>query len=190
VEQYVDLVPGKASVDGKSTTFLSTLFQTEVEYGLTDKLEVALYGTLGSIAPSGVSEVPEMPVGNGMKQRLRWRLADEGEWPVDVALYGELAEQQSELEIEWKLILQKRVARRLRLVANAWFEREFEYKGDQAWVVNPTFGATVEITPMLHLGFEGWMRWTLEDGEGPDKAWKHGPHVYAGPTTLVNFGRV
>lgn len=190
VEQYVDLVPGKATVDGRPTTFVSTLFQTEVEYGLTDKLEVALYGTLGSIAPSGVSDVPEMPVGNGMKQRFRWRFADEGSWPVDVALYGEIAEQSQELELEWKVIVQKRIARRLRVVANAWFEREIEYKGDQAWVVHPTLGATVEVTPMLHLGLESWMRFALEDGERQPTKWTHGPHLYAGPALLLNFGRV
>ena len=44
-----------------------------------------------------------------MKQRLRYKLADTGVWPIDVSLYGELVENEREFELEAKVILQRRL---------------------------------------------------------------------------------
>ena len=47
-----------------------------------------------------------MPEGNGLKQRLRYIFATPGEWPIDVGVYGELTENEREIELEGKLLLQ------------------------------------------------------------------------------------
>jgi hypothetical protein len=179
VEQYTDLVPAKVKA-GKNV--LSTQMQFEFETGITDRVELGLYATFVPM-----KDAPELPVGNGAKQRLRVRLAEEGKWPIDIALYGEVVEQENEFELEGKLILQRRFGK-LRVVGNAWFEREWEFGGHFAWVANPTLGATYELHPSVHLGFESWLRAVLPDVEH-EKEFAHGPHLYAGPTFMVNFGR-
>ena len=86
------------------------------------------------------------------------RLAEAGEWPVDIALYGELVEYTTEFEIEAKIILEKRFGK-LRVAANAWAEREFYYSiNQQDWILNPTVGLTYQLTPAVHAGLEYWMR--------------------------------
>ena len=107
--------------------------------------------------------LPTLIQGNGMKQRLRWRLADPEAWPIDVALYGEVAENEREIELEAKIILQRRFGR-LRLITNLWAEREFYFDGRREWVLNPTAGATVELNERVHVGVEGWMRAEFLDG--------------------------
>ena len=180
VEQYVDLVPVVAvGGDGAPARLLATQLQTEVEYGLTKNLELGLYAAFMPTA-SGYAAVPQLTKGTGAKQRLRWRLADPGDWPVDVALYGEFAEFTNEIELEWKLILDRRFGH-LRLLANAWFEEEFYYDGTTEFVANPTAGVAYEVTPTVTPGIEWWMRWD----SGGD--WNGGPHQYVGPTMRLNF---
>jgi hypothetical protein len=192
VEQFVDLVPVRVQNNllGQPQWYVATEFQTEFEIGLTDRLELGLYV---AFVPQPNAEtygsVPVMEFGNGVRQRLRYRLADPEAWPVDVALYGELSETDTEIEVEGKIILQRRVGP-VRLITNLWAEHEFYLSGVREWVLNPTLGATVELTPRYHLGVESWMR--AEDqvaGTGP-RGWVVKPHVYVGPAFLVNFGRM
>jgi hypothetical protein len=190
VEQYVDFVPLKAfDVNASPVPYPAMQFQTEFEYGLSNRLELGLYVTIVPTA-SGFLQDPPPPTlteGTGIKQRLRWRLADPGDWPVDVALYGEVAETFTEMELEWKLILDRRFGR-LRLLANAWFEYEVYYTGRRDWVFNPTAGFTVDATPNVSPGFEYWMRAEVRsDGTDPPN-FNAGPHHYVGPTLRVSFG--
>ncbi len=163
-------------------------FQTEFEYGITDRLELGLYVT---IAPTtdAVQNVPPLTEGTGIKERLRLRLAEEGQWPVDVGLYGELVENERELELEAKIILQRRIGD-LRIVANLWGEREYEnfsiHQGD--WVINPTLGVTYQVTPVFHPGIEGWMRAEFPDSTPTRGTFNLGPQVYVGPTMMFDFG--
>jgi len=93
----------------------------------------------------------------------------------------EVVEFSTEIELEWKLILERRFGK-LRLLANAWFEEEFYFDGTTETVANPTLGALYEITPSFSPGLEGWMRWD----SGGD--WNGGPHGYLGPTMRVTLG--
>src|SRR5579862_653462 len=120
IEQYVDMVPVKVqSAAGNPIWTPTSQFQTEFEYGITNHLELGLYLTL---APTpNPNELPSAPPplteGTGSKQRLRWRLFDEGTLPVDLDLYGELTENETEFELEGKIILQRRFGN-LRIAAN------------------------------------------------------------------------
>ena len=133
--------------------------------------------------------MPPLTEGNGIKERLRLRLAEEGEWPVDVGLYGELVENERELELEAKIILQRRIGD-LRIVANLWGEREYEnfsvHQGD--WVLNPTLGVTYQVTPAFHPGIEGWMRTEFPDSNPHPRPFNLGPVGYVGPTMMFDFG--
>jgi len=122
VELYTDLTPQRLlDADGNAGWHLASQFQLEVEYGITDRLELGLYLTLQPV-DLDFPGAPDIGEGTGIKQRLRYRFADAGVWPVDVAIYGELSENQREIELEGKVILQRRVGA-FRLVANLWAER-------------------------------------------------------------------
>jgi hypothetical protein len=191
VETYVDYDPIKVKdVNGNPVTYGATQFQTEFEYGITDRLELGLYAT---IAPSSgetavYTDIPALTEGTGLKERLRLRFAEAGEWPVDVGIYGELVETEREVELEAKILLQRRIGD-LRLVANLWGEREYEnlsiHQGD--WVVNPTLGATYQVTPLFHPGVESWLHAEFPDSN-PPSVFNNRPQVYVGPTMMFDFG--
>ncbi len=192
VEQFIDFIPIKAlqAGSGLPTHYLATQFQTEIEYGLTDKLEIALYLMFVPQPNADVfSGVPSLTMGNGSSQRVRYRFADPQAWPIDVAVYGEVTENDHEIELEGKIILQRRVGK-LRLITNLWAEREMYFNRDREWVLNPTLGATYEFSPKFHLGLEGWMRAEYADDESGPRPFNDGPHVFVGPAFMFNFGRV
>ncbi|HTA18593.1 MAG TPA: hypothetical protein VK989_04840 [Polyangia bacterium] len=196
VEQFVDLVPVRiVDTSGQPTWYLASQYQTEFEVGLTDRLELSLYVTyVPQPSPGVTNSVPALTEGNGVKQRLRYRLADPDAWPVDVALYGEVTENDREIELEGKIILQRRVGR-VRFITNLWAEHELYFNGDREWVLNPTVGVTAELTPRYHLGLEGWMRaedkvaGTIVPGV-QSRGWVVKPHVFVGPAFMMNFGRM
>jgi hypothetical protein len=193
LEQYADYTPIKVlGPDGATgVRYGASQFQTEFEYGITDRLELGLYITIAPTAAGAVTNVPALTEGTGIKERLRLRLAEEGQWPVDVGLYGELVENERELELEAKVILQRRIGD-LRIVANLWGEREYEnfsiHQGD--WVINPTLGLTYQVTPVFHPGVEGWMRAEYPDSNPHPRPFNLGPQVYVGPTMMFDFGNL
>ena len=128
---------------------------------------------------------PNMPEGTGVKQRLRYRFADAGRWPIDVAVYGEVTENQREIELEGKVILQRRLGP-FRIAANAWAEREFYFSGAREWVLNPTAGVVLEKWITAQPGIEYWMHGEHADGGG----WVIGPEHYLGPTVILQFGKI
>jgi hypothetical protein len=189
IEQYVDMTPVRAHDEvGKEVTYAAMQYQTEFEYGITDRLELGLYVALQP-KPDYV-DAATLTEGTGFKERLRYRLAEENEWPVDVALYGELVEYDVEFEIEAKIILQKRFGK-LRIAANAWAEREWYYELPQRdWVINPTVGATYQVTPTFNVGAEYWMRAEFPDPAPATRTFNLGPHQFVGPAVMFNFGKI
>jgi hypothetical protein len=191
IEQFADFVPLKAlsSTSGGRVTYAATQFQTEMEYGITSRLELGLYLTLAPGPGDAFTTTARLTEGNGLKQRLRYLLAPPGEWPIDVGLYGEIAESDAEVELEGKIILQRRIGR-LRIATNLWAEYELYYQPHKDIVLNPTLGATYEITPIVHVGAESWLRVEWPNPPPHPRPFDLGPHVYAGPTVLLNFGKL
>ena len=195
IEQYADMTPVRAlSVGGEKVVRPLLHYQTEFEYGITDKLELGLYFMFQPTPADATGSTGVFEGGNGLKQRLRYRLAEAGEWPVDIALYGEVAETDREIELEAKIILEKRFGK-LRLLTNLWVEREMYYDGEREWVLHPTAGATFQATPIVHPGFEWWMRAEYPDEReetpaGSAARFNARAHHYAGPVLLLQFGRV
>lgn len=191
VEQFVDVTPSVAlsTSTGAPANLALLLFTTEVEYGLTDRLELGLYFQLAPGAGEGFSGAATLQP-TAVKQRLRYRFGQEGQLPIDISVYGEVAESDREIEIEAKLNLQKRFGY-LHLLTNLWAEYELYYDGRREWVLNPTLGATYEVTQALHVGAEGWMRAEFPETSPPSpRPYELGPHVFVGPTVMLNFGRL
>jgi hypothetical protein len=193
IEQYVDLTPLRAISPSTSRPqwYLPSAFQTEIEIGLADRLELGLYMTIVPDAGEQLASKALFPgTGNGLKQRLRYIFADPGAWPIDVGVYGELVENEREIEIEAKLLLQKRFDR-LRVAANLSGEFELYFSEQRELVLNPSLGATYEITPSLHLGLDSWLRGEYpRNSAPPTRTFGLGPQAYLGPAAMVNFGKL
>ena len=192
IEQYVDTTPLRiADPDADAAHPNLQLWdqkyklQTEFEYGITDRLELGLYLQF-------VNDTGGPIFFDGTKQRLRFRLAEQGEWPVDVALYGEVSELHDELELEEKIILAKRFDK-IRVMTNLWFEESLEhYSGEPEVVFHPTFGVTGEIAPVFHVGAEYWAvgKFESEAPPGSAQAYNDKFHHYLGPAVSLQFGRL
>ena len=190
IEQFVDFTPVRVLSEstGNPAWYGFTQFQTELEHGLTDRLELGLYLTYVPSLSTGFSVGPRGSEGTGVKQRLRWQLAPAQEWPIDVSLYGELVENDREVEVEAKVLLQRRFGP-ARLIANVSGEREFYFDGKHDIVLTPSAGVTVEATPMLQPGFEWWMRAEYPEENPPHlRPFALGPQQYLGPVLLLQLG--
>jgi hypothetical protein len=193
IEQYVDLVLLRALSPSTSQRqwYLPSAFQTEIEVGLADRLELGLYFTFVPDPGEQFANKALFPgTGNGLKQRLRYIFADPGAWPIDVGVYGELVENEREIEIEAKLLLQKRFDR-LRIAANLSGEYELYFSEQREFVLNPSLGATYEITPSFHLGLDAWLRGEYPTNPSPpSRTFGLGPQAYVGPAVMMNFGKL
>lgn len=188
IEQFVDLTWVRAlDSNGALLWQPASVLTTELEYGLSDRVELGLYLQLSDHPNSGTG-ASGMTV-DGIKQRLRVRLSEADAWPVNVALYAEAAELRDELELEGKLILERRLGR-LQLVTNLWFEHEFYFSGRREWVLHPTAGATFQLSPVLVLGLEYWMSLEID---AKNLAWPStfnpSAQHYLGPTLMLQFSR-
>ncbi len=191
LEQYVDYVPVHLgdNFTGTQTWYGSTDFQTELEFGLTSKLELGMYVTFAPNPPSNYNPVPPPIEGTGLKERLKYRFAEAGEWPVDVGVYGELTENEREIELEAKILLDRRLGP-VRLSGNLVVEREYYFVPQQDWVLNPSAGVAVEATPAIQPGVESFMIAEYSHPKITPRPFEQGPHVYVGPTLLSQFGRL
>lgn len=170
------------------------VLQTELEYGLDDRFELAFYQAFKSDPQPGGQGAFSL---DGLKWRLRTRLAEAGQWPLDVGLYFELETMHDELAFEWKLNLQRRLGR-ARILSNLWFEESYERPYDTVahgrsahFIIDPTLGLSYEVTPRFQPGFEFWARGELKatGATAIDRA-NSRVHYFIGPTTHVNLGRL
>lgn len=208
VEQFADLTPVPAVTAGATapcngasgincSTILESTLITELEYGLTDQLELGLYFQFSDNAGSLTGEAATPTIGfDGVEQRLRYALARPGHWPIDVEIYGEIAEFESEFEVEAKLILQRRFGP-VRLMLNLVAEHESYYSGRQEWVLAPTGGISWEVKPWLNLGVEYWSHGEtgaaapVVGAESQSAAqFNQQFHSYVGPAVMLQFKRL
>jgi hypothetical protein len=184
VEQYVDVTPVPAfDQQAEQLLTMRAVLTTELEYGLTDRIELGLYFQLSNNPGGGSGDWPLFF--DGLKERARLRLAEPGEWPVDVSLYLEVAELSTEVELEAKVNLERRFGPVVAL-ANLWAEREWYYRGAAEWVFNPTGGLSWELSPAIHVGLEYWMRWEFG---GPANSAQPARH-FLGPALLLQSKKV
>jgi hypothetical protein len=193
VEEIADLIPmrvAREKDDGTrdAVTAVRSQLQTELEIGVNDRLELALYF---SFHQSATADTPAMRF-DGMKQRLRYRFAEEGDLPLDMGVYLEVAELYNEIELEEKLLLSRRFGY-LTTVCNLWVEQEYYFQ-TQEWklIYNPTLGAVYELSPNLMLGLEYWARGRFNHsdsalGQGTSDS-PNAPRHYLGPTILLQSG--
>jgi len=128
----------------------ATVHRVELEYGLTDHWDVALYHVFTQ-EPAAAFRF------DSWRLETRYRLFEKNVLPVDIMLYleGERPAAFTEpWEIEEKLILEKEFGA-FALVANLVAEQKlFSSDHGHQWEID--FGARYEVMPQLRLGAEFW----------------------------------
>jgi hypothetical protein len=150
--------------------------RAELEYGLTDHWDLALYHVFERGGPAA-DFVPYQLT--DWQLETRYRLAEKGEWPVDVLLYLEIerpVDFNKPFELEEKLILEKDFGR-FALVANLVGVQHLG-RADlgRTWEVD--FGARYEFMPQLRVAAEFW---TSQEFVGADVS----RNYYLGPSISV-----
>jgi len=142
---------------GKSDFYSRFDSRIEAELGLTDRLQTALYLNAKAVTadgPGGRSSSTEL---EGISSEWKLKLSDPVADRAGSALYAELSAGPSEVELEGKLILDKRAGRllgALNLVAeHEWGfegaeteqETAFEMDGAACWFLTPALTAGLEV---------------------------------------------
>lgn len=150
----------------------------ELEYGITDRWDVALY----NMADLGTDETDSGYA--GFKIESRYRPALRGEWFVDPVLYVEfqqLFRGDAEQKLEAKLILAKDLAH-WNLALNVAFEEERLTDGSYNPEVEFALGTSYELSPAVKLGAETFGKSESEDDGGLETK------VWAGPAISFAAG--
>ena len=154
----------------------------ELEYGMTDHWDVALYHVF--------EQDPAAPLHlDSWRLETRYRLAERGQWPVDVMLYLE-AERPAAFaepwEVEEKVIFGRDLGS-LQLVLNLVAEQKLLHAGQgHLWEIDA--GARYEISPAWHLAGEFW---TIHETAGgvTDSTYYAGPSIsWASSRIWVQLG--
>ena len=128
----------------------TTVHRIELEYGLTDHWDLALYHVFAQ-EPGASFKF------DSWRLETRYRLFEKNVLPVDVELYLEVerpADFTAPWETEEKLILEKDFGR-FALVTNFVLEQKlFHGNEGHAWEIDA--GARYEVVPQLRLGAEFW----------------------------------
>lgn len=196
-ELYGDVTPLRVNADptGAKPGLLTEpryVLQNEIEYGVTDHVELAWYQVFEGNPQDGGGNSLQF---DGFKFRGRFRVAEAGELPVDLAFYLELETLHDEISLEEKVLLAKRFGR-LHWMANLWIEQEDNRPFDgtaQFWdfVFNPTTGFTYEVAPTFQPGIEYWARGVYgARQETSVDAINQRLHHFVGPTAHFDWGKL
>jgi hypothetical protein len=145
----------------------------ELEYGLTDHWDIALYNLLDTIT-SGDTDSGYA----GFKIETRYRPSDRGQWPVDPVLYFELQQLfrgDANQKYEAKLILARDFGK-LNVAANLALEEE--RTTEPAWntEIEYALGTSYSLSPTWMVGAELFGKAEKARGEIENKLWA-GPAV-------------
>jgi hypothetical protein len=131
----------------------------ELEHGLTDHWDIALYTVFDQVAGGtvgGVTTDSEPFHLAETKVETRYRFADRGELPVDILAYGEFVKAfgESVYEVEAKGIFARdfdKVTVALNVIAEIAFGKDAaETEPEFGWAA----GATYEVHPKVNVGVE------------------------------------
>ncbi len=129
-------------------------FRHELEYGITDSLQLGLYLSDWRITDpdDGDSETEWRTAG----AELIYSMTDPNKDWLGSALYGEFLIGPEKFALEGKLLLQKNFGP-LALVYNAVIEAEWEGESyeEEIGVWENTIGLSYQFSPQFFLGFEG-----------------------------------
>lgn len=158
-------------------------FRHEIEFGITDRLQGAIYLADWTYR-DGRSVENDGSVYAGSAVEFIYNLTNSQTSMFGSALYGELAIGEDLVKLESKILLEKQFGP-LVLAYNATVEAEWEGEDldERTGEFQQTLGASYEIRPQFLVGGE-----LLHEVAFPD--WREGEDsvVYAGPNVSARFG--
>ena len=179
------LAPGEKELEvwttyrnGRDTRYTRFDERLEFEIGLVPGLQTSFYLNVTAIGQDVNGELAnstEVSVSNEWK----WRLLDSAVDGIGLALYGEITGSVEELELEGKLIVDKRIGNLL-LAANFVAEHEWEFgigQTEKDLHLDGFLGASWFFTPRFSLGVEAWNANIISHG-----TWEHSA-FFLGPVT-------
>jgi len=158
-------------------------FRHEIEFGLTDRLQMAVYVADWSYL-NGNSFGSDGATYTGSAVELMYNLTNPATSVLGSALYGELKVGNELVSLESKVILQKDIGP-LVLAYNATLEAEWEGEnlGERVGEFQQTLGASYQIKPQFLVGAE-----VLHEIEFPEWHDAEDSVVFAGPNVSVRAG--
>ena len=177
------LAPGEKEIEvwttgrgGRDSRYTRLDERLEFEVGLVPGLQTSVYlnfTAIGEEVGGALAKSTELSVSNEWK----WRLSDASLDAVGFALYGEVTAGVDEIELEGKLIIDKRIGQLL-LAANFVAEQEWEFGvGETAEELHLDgyLAASWFFTPRFAIGFEAWNANIIAQG-----TWEHSA-IFLGP---------
>jgi len=157
----------------------------EAEMGVTDRLQTSLYLNLKALsADTGGARESSTEI-EGLSSEWKLKLADPVADRLGLALYGELSGGPSSVELEGRLIGDKRVGRWL-TAFNVTIEHEWEFEGkdetEQESILELTAGSAWFLQPQLTLGVELRSHTVFLPGDEPTRS-----ALFAGP--VLSYAR-
>ncbi|MGD9547920.1 MAG: hypothetical protein AB7V45_10290 [Candidatus Krumholzibacteriia bacterium] len=156
-------------------------FRQELEYGLTDRLQVGLYFANWRYTRSAGGSETQVRTSS---IEVIYNLSDPVTSALGTAIYGEVHLGQEKFALEGKLLLEKQWGA-TSVVANTILEAEWE---DEDWiedkgVFEQTLGLSRQISPMVMFGAEALYQVEFADWSETGDALLH-----AGPNLSVRSG--
>jgi len=177
------LAPGERELEvwttwrnGRDTRYTRFDERLEFEIGLVPGLQTSFYLNLTGVAEEVNKELQkstELSVSNEWK----WRLLDSSADAIGLALYFEITGATDELELEGKIIVDKRIGPFL-IAANFVAEHEWEYgvgETEKDLHLDGFLAASWFITPRFALGVEAWNANIISGGVWEHSAFFLGP---------------
>ena len=190
------LAPGEKELEvwttyrnGRDTRYTRFDERMEFEVGLLPGLQTSFYLNLTAVGQEVDGQLAtgtELSVSNEWK----WRLLDGAVDGIGLALYGEITGSVDELELEGKLIIDKRIGNLL-IAANFVAEHEWGYGiGTTAKELHLDgfLAASWFFTPRFSIGLEAWNANIIAEGVWEHSAFFLGPAMsYSGDGWWVTF---
>ena len=156
-------------------------FRHELEYGVTDRFQLALY-----VADWKISN--EIASYQNTALEAIYQLTDPRKAVLGSALYGEVKLGDTQFKLETKGILQKNIGP-LVLAYNATFEAEWEGANlgnlDESYgKIEQSVGASWKFSDNVKVGGEFQQKFYLADWAVPTRS-----VIYAGPNVALEYGR-
>lgn len=162
--------------EGQDFDQLTFEHQVEIEYGVTDNFDVAMYQIFRQRETDAGADTFTW---RGYKARARYRFGEIGQYFVDPLVYFEFIHKPAgdEIEFEEKLVLSKNIGHFI-LAFNGTLEQEIQYKADvKEYLYKPGLAAGYQAAPWVVIGAETEARFVSTDPGGYDHS-----AFFAGPT--------
>lgn len=164
----------------RGSEFDTYKFRQEIEFGITDRLQLAFYLYDFEHAKENGSSTTKW-AGSGIE--IIYQMTDSNKSCLGSALYGEVIANDNELELEGKILLQKNFGPCI-LVYNGVIEAHWEDHYEHTLgVLEQTLGCSYQIHPSFSIGLEAKHEVAFE-------SWSHsgGNAVFVGPNVSFRKG--